>query len=59
VNKSDKRKCSRMPLVITDPELNKLQDTVLFPAKVEKAKEITARLRLPEVSIHESAKANK
>jgi len=48
-----------MPLVITDPELNKLQDTVLFPAKVEKAKEITARLRLPEVSIHESAKANK
>ena len=39
---------SKVPLVIIDPELNKLQGAVLFPKKVEKAKEVIARLGLPK-----------
>ena len=41
---------SKVPLVIIDPELNKLRDVVLFPAKVEKAKQAIARLGLPTQS---------
>jgi hypothetical protein len=38
---------SKVPLVIIDPELNKLKDVVLFPEKVENAKLAIARLGIP------------
>lgn len=43
----DKKRRSKVPLVIIDLELNKLQHVVLFPEKVEKAKQATVRLGLP------------
>lgn len=35
------------PVIIIDPELNKYDNVVLFPEKVEKAKAAMARLGLP------------
>ena len=38
---------SKVPLVIIDPELNKLKGIVLFPEKVANAREAINRLGLP------------
>lgn len=38
---------SKIPLVIIDKRLNSLDDVVLFPEKVEKAKKIIERTGLP------------
>lgn len=43
---------SKVPLVIIDPELNKLKDVILFPEKVEKAKLAIARLGIPGKPAH-------
>lgn len=43
---------SKVPLVIIDKALDKLNDVVLFPEKVEKAKETIARIGLPKVQKH-------
>ena len=50
---------SKVPLVIIDPALNKLKDVVLFPEKVEQAKQAIARLGLPKANGFESVKAEK
>ena len=39
---------SKVPLVIIDKRLNKLDEEILFPKKVEKAKEVFAKLGLPK-----------
>lgn len=36
------------PVIIIDPELDKYDNVVLFPEKVEKAKAAMARLGLPD-----------
>jgi hypothetical protein len=41
---------NKVPLVIIDPELNKLKGIVFFPDKVEKAKQAIARLGLPKTN---------
>ncbi len=38
---------SKIPLVIIDKRLNSLDDVVLFPEKVEKAKKIIEKTGLP------------
>ncbi|WP_201983577.1 hypothetical protein [Hymenobacter rubidus] len=42
-----KSNADKVPLVIIDPELNKLKGTVLFPEKVATAKQAINRLGLP------------
>ncbi|HET9505396.1 MAG TPA: hypothetical protein VFO93_17765 [Hymenobacter sp.] len=42
---------SKVPLVIIDPALNKLRDVVLFPEKVEKAKQAIAQLGIPNTPV--------
>ena len=39
---------SKVPIVIIDKSLNKLDKVVLFPDKVEKAKETIAKIGLPK-----------
>lgn len=39
---------SKIPLVIIDKKLNSLDDVVLFPRKVEKAKKIIEKIGLPK-----------
>jgi hypothetical protein len=39
---------SKVPLVIIDKRLNSLDDVVLFPDKVEKAKKIIEKIGLPK-----------
>ena len=39
---------SKVPIVIIDKSLDKLNDIVLFPEKVEKAKETIAKIGLPK-----------
>lgn len=41
---------SKVPIVIIDKSLDKLDNVVLFPEKVEKAKAAIAKLGLPEKS---------
>ena len=41
-------KNSKVPFVIIDKRLNKLDEEILFPEKVEKAKEIFSKLGLPK-----------
>ncbi len=45
---------SKVPIVIIDKSLDKLDDVVLFPEKVEKAKETIAK----SVSLKNSTAAN-
>jgi len=42
-----KLKGSKVPIVIIDKKLDKLDDIVLFPEKVEKAKNTIAKTGLP------------
>ncbi|WP_299289166.1 hypothetical protein [uncultured Mucilaginibacter sp.] len=39
---------SKVPIVIIDKSLDELNDVVLFPEKVEKAKEVIAKVGLPK-----------
>lgn len=39
---------SKVPIVILDKSLDKLNNVVLFPEKVEKAKETIAKIGLPK-----------
>jgi hypothetical protein len=39
---------SKIPLVIIDKRLNSLDDAVLFPKKVEKAKKTIEKIGLPK-----------
>ncbi|MCY7293060.1 MAG: hypothetical protein LH615_12845 [Ferruginibacter sp.] len=39
---------SKVPLVIIDKRLNKLNEIILFPRKVENAKKIIAKFGLPK-----------
>lgn len=39
---------SNVPLVIIDKKLNKLEEVILFPKKVELAKKIMAKTKLPK-----------
>ena len=41
---------SKLPIVIIDKSLDKLDDVVLFPEKVEKAKKNIAKIGLPKKS---------
>ena len=41
-------KGSKVPIVIIDKSLDKLNDVVLFPEKVEKARETIAKIGLPK-----------
>jgi hypothetical protein len=43
---------SKVPLVIIDKKLNRLDDVVLFPKKVEKAKKIIEKIGLPKQKVH-------
>jgi len=43
---------SKVPIVIIDKSLDKLDDVVLFPEKVEKAKETIAKIGLPKKPEH-------
>ena len=40
----------KVPIVIPDKSLDKLDDVLLFPEKVEKAKETIAKIGLPKKS---------
>jgi hypothetical protein len=42
----------KVPLVIIDKKLNRLDDVVLFPKKVEKAKKIIDKIGLPKQKLH-------
>lgn len=39
---------SKVPIVIIDPKLEKLNEQVLFPEKVEKARQTIAKIGLPK-----------
>ncbi|MDB5248277.1 MAG: hypothetical protein JWQ40_2671 [Segetibacter sp.] len=41
---------TKVPIVIIDKRLNKSDDIVLFPVKVEKAKDTIAKIGLPKSS---------
>lgn len=43
---------SKVPIVIVDKSLDKLDNVVLFPDKVEKAKETIAKTGLPKKQKH-------
>jgi hypothetical protein len=43
---------SKVPIVVIDKSLDKLDDVVLFPEKVEKAKETIAKIGLPKKQQH-------
>ena len=47
-NKIDSLNSSKVPIIVFDKELEKLQDKVLFPEKLEKANEILAKVGLPK-----------
>ena len=47
-NKIDSLNSSKVPIIVFDKELEKLQDKVFFPEKLEKANEILARVGLPK-----------
>lgn len=44
---------SKVPIVIIDESLDKLDDMVLFPEKVAKAKETVAKIGLPDGSLRD------
>lgn len=43
---------SKVPIVILDKTLDKLNDVVLFPEKVKKAKETLDKIGLPKKAKH-------
>jgi hypothetical protein len=43
---------SKVPIVILDKSLDKLNNVVLFPEKVEKAKETISKIGLPKSTKH-------
>jgi len=45
---------SKIPIVILDKSLDKLNAVVLFPEKVEKAKQTIAQIGLPKKQKHNS-----
>ena len=47
-NKIDSLNNSKVPIIVFDKELEKLQDKVFFPEKLEKANEILAKVGLPK-----------
>ena len=47
-NKIDSLNNSKVPIIVFDKELEKLQDKVLFPEKLEKANKILAKVGLPK-----------
>ena len=46
-NKIDSLNNSKVPIIVFDQELEKLQDKVFFPEKLEKANKILAKVGLP------------
>ncbi|MBE7698684.1 MULTISPECIES: hypothetical protein [Tenacibaculum] len=46
--KIDKLNTSKVPIIVFDKKLEELQDRVLFPKKLEKAKKILAKVGLPK-----------
>lgn len=49
---------SKVPIVKLDKSLDKLNDVVLFPEKLEKAKEIIANIGLPKKKKNDFQKHN-
>ena len=49
---------SKVPLVVIDKKLNGLDNVVLFPKKVEKAKKIIEKIGLPKQKLHNQANEN-
>ena len=47
-NKIDSLNSSKVPIIVFDKELEKMQDKVLFPQKLEKANEILSKVGLPK-----------
>ena len=47
-NKIDSLNSSKVPIIVFDKELEKLQDKVLFPEKLEKANKILSKVGLPK-----------
>ena len=47
-NKIDSLNSSKVPIIVFDKELEKLQDKVFFPEKLEKANQILAQVGLPK-----------
>jgi len=45
--KIDELNSSKIPVIAFDSELEKLQDKVLFPKKLEKANKLLAKVGLP------------
>ena len=45
----DKLNQSKVPIIAFDKKLEQFRDKVLFPEKLEKAKEILAKVGLPKV----------
>ena len=45
----DKLNKSKVPIIAFDKRLEQFRDKVLFPEKLEKAKEILAKVGLPKV----------
>ena len=46
---------SKIPIIVFDKKLEQFRDKVLFPEKLEKAKEILEKIDLPK-KIHQSGK---
>ena len=46
--KIDKLNSSKVPIIVFDKELERLQNKVLFPEKLEKANRILAKVGLPK-----------
>jgi len=40
---------SKIPVIVFDKNLEKFRDKILFPEKLEKAKEILAKVGLPKI----------
>lgn len=46
--KIDRLNNSKVPIIVFDKNLEKLQDKILFPEKLEKANKILAKVGLPK-----------
>ncbi len=57
--KTDTRKIKIIPGVIIDPSLNKYQDVVLFPKKLEEANRRLAENPIPEHLLNSKPKPRK
>ena len=52
MNSAEDPNGSKVPMVIIDKSLDELNNVVLFPEKVEKAKETIATTGLPKKQLH-------